>query len=80
LRHHLAIAPDCTMTNFWTQLAKFLIQFVLRLLSLPSSIASDEEIITRTMVDVIKDYNTDELIEYLRKKNLKHKESYFEIF
>ncbi|CAG8758614.1 24026_t:CDS:2 [Dentiscutata erythropus] len=46
----------------------------------PSSISSDEEIITRTMGDVVKDYNTEELIEYLRRKNLKLNEAHFEIF
>ncbi|RHZ80834.1 hypothetical protein Glove_131g31 [Diversispora epigaea] len=46
----------------------------------PSSIPSGEEVITRTMADVVKDYDTDELIEYLRRKDLKLKESHFEIF
>ncbi|RHZ64246.1 hypothetical protein Glove_326g98 [Diversispora epigaea] len=32
------------------------------------------------MADVIKDYNTDELIEYLRRKDLKLKELHFKIF
>ncbi|RIA82625.1 hypothetical protein C1645_835049 [Glomus cerebriforme] len=39
---------------------------------LPTSPASImEEISTRTMSDVVKDFNTEELIEYLKKKNLK---------
>jgi len=32
------------------------------------------------MADVVKDFDTEELIEYLRKKNLKLKESHFKIF
>ena len=43
----------------------------------PASIT--EEIFTRTMSDVIKDFNTEELIEYLGRKDLKLKESYFKI-
>src|SRR6266511_223339 len=40
--------------------------------SLPASPASiTEEISTRTMSDVVKDFNTEELIEYLGRKNLK---------
>ena len=31
------------------------------------------------MSDVVKDFNTEELIEYLKKKNLKLEESHFEI-
>ena len=31
------------------------------------------------MLDVIKDFNIEELIEYLKKKNLKLKESHFKI-
>ena len=37
--------------------------------SSPSSIT--EEISTRTMSDVVKDFNTEELIDYLGKKDLK---------
>ena len=37
--------------------------------SSPSSIT--EEISTRTMSDVVKDFNTEELIDYLGRKNLK---------
>ena len=48
--------------------------------SSPASPASiTEEISTRTMSDVVKDFNTEELIEYLKKKNLKLEESHFEI-
>ena len=43
----------------------------------PASIM--KEISTRTMSDVIKDFNTKELIEYLKKKNLKLEEFHFEI-
>ena len=32
------------------------------------------------MADVVKDLDTEELIEYLRKKDLKLKESHFKIF
>src|SRR5581483_4853197 len=40
--------------------------------SSPTSPASImEEISTRTMSDVVKDFNTEELIEYLGRKNLK---------
>ena len=40
--------------------------------SLPTSPASiTEEISTRTMSDVVKEFNTKELIDYLRRKNLK---------
>ncbi|RGB22949.1 hypothetical protein C1646_775240 [Rhizophagus diaphanus] len=48
--------------------------------STPASPASiTEEISTRTMSDVVKDFNTEELIEYLKKKNLKLEESHFKI-
>ncbi|RHZ47851.1 hypothetical protein Glove_566g45 [Diversispora epigaea] len=43
------------------------------------SIYSDEEIITRTMGDVIKDYNTEQLIDYLGRNNLKLIEADFKI-
>ncbi|RGB25039.1 hypothetical protein C1646_772277 [Rhizophagus diaphanus] len=36
-----------------------------------SSVSITEEISTRTMSDVVKDFNTEELIDYLRRKNLK---------
>ena len=40
--------------------------------SSPASPASiTEEISTRTMSDVVKNFNTEELIDYLRRKNLK---------
>ena len=40
--------------------------------SSPASPASiTEEISTRTMSDVVKDFNTEELIEYLGRKDLK---------
>jgi hypothetical protein len=46
--------------------------------SSPASPASiTEEISTRTMSDVVKDFNTEELIEYLGRKDLKLKESHF---
>ncbi len=32
------------------------------------------------MSDVVKDFNIKELIEYLKKKDLKFKKSYFKIF
>ena len=48
--------------------------------SSPASPASiTEEIFTRTMSDVIKDFNTEELIDYLGRKDLKLKESHFKI-
>ena len=48
--------------------------------SSPASLASiTEEVSTRTMSDIIKDFNTEELIEYLKKKNLKLEVSHFEI-
>ncbi|GBB90945.1 hypothetical protein RclHR1_18000001 [Rhizophagus clarus] len=48
--------------------------------SSPASPASiTEEISTRTMSDVVKDFNTEELIEYLGRKDLKLKESHFKI-
>ena len=48
--------------------------------SSPASPASmTEEISTKTMSDIVKDFNTEELIEYLKKKNLKLEESHFEI-
>ena len=48
--------------------------------SSPASPASiTEEISTRTMSDVVKDFNTEELIDYLKKKNLKLEESHFKI-
>src|SRR5205085_12407581 len=40
----------------------------------PTSIT--EEISTRTMSDVVEDFDTEELIEYLKKKNLKLEESH----
>ena len=43
----------------------------------PTSIT--EEISTRTMSDVVKDFNTEELIDYLGRKDLKLKESHFKI-
>ncbi len=43
----------------------------------PASIM--KEISTRTMSDVVKDFNTEELIKYLRRKDLKLKETYFKI-
>ena len=49
--------------------------------SSPASPASiTEEISTRTISDVVKDFNMEELIEYLKKKNLKLEESHFEGF
>ncbi len=36
-----------------------------------SPVSLTEEIFTRTMSDVVKNFNTKELINYLRKKNLK---------
>ncbi len=48
--------------------------------SLPASPASiTEEISTRTMSDVVRDFNIEELIEYLGRKDLKLKESHFKI-
>jgi hypothetical protein len=48
--------------------------------SSPASPASiTEEISTRTMSDVVKDFNTEELIDYLGRKDLKLKESHFKI-
>ena len=48
--------------------------------SSPASPASiTEEISTRTMSDVVKNFNTEELIEYLGRKDLKLKESHFKI-
>jgi len=43
----------------------------------PTSIT--EEISTRTMSDVVKDFNTEELIDYLGRKDLKLKETHFKI-
>jgi hypothetical protein len=48
--------------------------------SSPASPASiTEEISTKTMSDVVRDFNTEELIEYLERKDLKFKEFYFKI-
>ncbi|RIA85527.1 hypothetical protein C1645_830686 [Glomus cerebriforme] len=48
--------------------------------SSPTSPASiTEEISTKTMSDVVKDFDTKKLIEYLKKKNLKLKEPPFKI-
>src|ERR1043166_2903183 len=48
--------------------------------SSPASPASiTEQISIRTIADVVKDFNTEELIEYLGRKNLKLKESHFKI-
>ena len=48
--------------------------------SLPTSPASImEEIFTRTMSDIVKDFNTEELIEYLKRKDLKLKKIHFKI-
>ncbi|RHZ83208.1 hypothetical protein Glove_99g345 [Diversispora epigaea] len=44
----------------------------------PSSVSFDEEL-THEMANVIKNFNTKELIEYLRSKDLKLTESHFEI-
>ncbi|RGB36908.1 hypothetical protein C1646_757502 [Rhizophagus diaphanus] len=43
----------------------------------PTSIM--EEISTRTMSDIVKDFNTEKLIDYLGRKDLKLKESHFKI-
>jgi hypothetical protein len=48
--------------------------------STPSSISSNEEVITRTMGDVIKNYDTEELIDYLRRKDLKLEDADFAVF
>ena len=45
--------------------------------SSPSSIT--EEISSRTMSDVVKDFNTEELIDYLERKDLKLTETHFKI-
>ncbi len=48
--------------------------------SIPSSPSSImEEISSRTMSNIVKDFNMEELIEYLKKKNLKLEEFYFKI-
>ena len=48
--------------------------------SSPASSASImEEISTRTMSDMIKNFNTEELIDYLGRKDLKLKETHFKI-
>jgi hypothetical protein len=39
-----------------------------------------EEISIKIISDVIKDFNTEELIEYLKKKNLKLEESHFKFY
>ncbi|CAG8671629.1 11299_t:CDS:2, partial [Paraglomus occultum] len=50
--------------------------------SSPASTSSTltEERSTRTMADVIKNYKTEELIDYLRRQDLDLKESHFKIF
>ncbi len=45
--------------------------------SSPSSIM--EKVSSRTMSDVIKDFNTEELIDYLERKDLKLTETHFKI-
>ena len=51
------------------------------LASSPASPASiTEEIFTRTIFDVIKDFDTKRLIEYLRRKDLKLDEDDIKIF
>src|SRR5436189_5202744 len=45
--------------------------------SSPSSIM--EEVSLRTMSDVVKDFNTEELIDYLERKDLKLTETHFKI-
>jgi len=45
--------------------------------ALPASIT--KEISTKTMSDMVKDFDTEELIEYLKKKDLKLKEPHFKI-
>ena len=45
--------------------------------SSPSSIT--EEISSRTISDVVKDFNTEELIEYLGRKDLKLDDDYIKI-
>ncbi|GBB90458.1 hypothetical protein RclHR1_17410001 [Rhizophagus clarus] len=48
--------------------------------SLPASPALiTEKVSTKTMSDLIKDFDTEELIEYLGRKNLKLKETHFKI-
>src|SRR2546423_15085218 len=48
--------------------------------SSPASPASiTEEISSRIMSDVVKDFNTEELIDYLGRKDLKLKETHFKI-
>ena len=46
--------------------------------ALPTSIT--EEISTRIMSDVVKDFNTEELIDYLKRKDLKLDEDDIKIF
>ena len=48
--------------------------------STPSSISSNEEVITCTMADVIKNYGTEELINYLRRRDLKLEDTNFAVF
>ena len=38
-----------------------------------------KEIFIKTMLNIIKDFNIEKLIEYLKKKNLKLEEFHFEI-
>ncbi len=38
-----------------------------------------KEIFTRIMLDIVKDFNTEKLIEYLRRRDLKFKKIYFKI-
>ncbi|CAB4439607.1 unnamed protein product [Rhizophagus irregularis] len=45
--------------------------------SSPSSII--EEVSSRTMLDMVKDFNTEELIDYLKRKDLKLTETHFKI-
>ena len=46
----------------------------------PSSSSSiTEEVSSQTMLDVVKDFNTEELIDYLERKDLKLTETHFKI-
>jgi hypothetical protein len=44
-----------------------------------SPVSIMEKIFIKTMSDVVKNFDTEELIEYLKKKDLKLKETYFKI-
>ncbi|PKK69494.1 hypothetical protein RhiirC2_500322 [Rhizophagus irregularis] len=66
----LSINCNCSLVHIFFHKHKH--THIKTMSSLPASPASiTEEISSRTMSDVVKDFNTEELIDYLERKDLK---------